>query len=176
MMQSREPSPSNICRDACIRLRAHCRLDLGHGRTFADSTTTRGHAAAGAQTSNKHGSNESGEHKPVEGGAGLELAASLGSVVGTVCQAVAEEVGLVGARVYVKLSRQYNTSNEAEDCRKTIQDQKDEGNGQGLNKGCHEAEKDHKHTENRCKHSIVDAGRVSGEGISNNIADQGHGE
>ena len=74
-----------------------CLLNLGHGRpTFSDTTASRAHSGATrAHSYEDHRRGESSEHKPVEGRACLELVASLGSVVGSVCQAVVEEVRLL---------------------------------------------------------------------------------
>ena len=54
---------------------------------------------------------------------------------------------VVGARVYAESSSKDNTGNETEERRKSIRDYKDNGNGQGFNKGRGETIKDHKHAE-----------------------------
>lgn len=73
----------------------HCHLDLGHGRTFPDTTSGAHSGTARAQASDDQRCGESCEHEPEECGRGLEFLAALGHVVRSVCQVVVDEVGLL---------------------------------------------------------------------------------
>lgn len=71
-----------------------------------------------------------------------------------------------------ELGCQDDASNKTEERRCTVPNQKGNGDGEGLNKGAYDAKKNDKHTPHRSKHGVVDAGGVTAECNSDNIADQ----
>jgi len=89
-------------------------LDLGHSWALTGSRTTA-EATAHIHGSKDVGSNEGNEEEPEESGAGLQLVASLGWVMGAVGEAVACYVGIVAAAVNVELGGEDHSSNEGEE-------------------------------------------------------------
>ena len=79
-------------------LSAKGRLDLAHGRSLSDATSTTAHVdarVAALETRKDSGGNEGSEAEPEEGSSGLSLVAALGGVGGSVGDGVAVSVGLL---------------------------------------------------------------------------------
>ena len=87
---------SEACRSNRVKQRTahHCHSDLGHGRTFPDTTSASAEARSAALEVEEGGDGEADKHEPEEGACSLELVASPAHVAGSVRQAVVDQIAL----------------------------------------------------------------------------------
>lgn len=85
---------------------------------------------------------------------------------------VKKQTHFVATAVYMELSGQGNTSDDREESSKNISDRNRNWNGQAFDEDSRDAEENHKHAESWDKYRIIDYWRISGKGISNDIANQ----